>query len=73
MNNIIIYGIGDAGYQYRVLQYHYFYEDNISTRTILVRVILSARLGLCKWLIQALNMYICSRTDLASNGNIWSH
>lgn len=34
MNNIIIYGIGDAGYQYRVLQYHYFYEDNISTSYI---------------------------------------
>lgn len=34
MNNLILYGIGDAKYQYRVLKYFCIYDENIGIAEI---------------------------------------
>jgi hypothetical protein len=34
MNNLILYGIGDAKYQYRVLKYFCIYDENIDIAEI---------------------------------------
>ena len=34
MNNLILYGIGDAKYQYRVLKYFRIYDENIDIAEI---------------------------------------
>lgn len=34
MNNLILYGIGDAKYQYRVLRYFYVYDENADVAEI---------------------------------------
>lgn len=34
MNNIILYGIGDARYQYRVLRYFTIYDERADTSEI---------------------------------------
>ena len=34
MNNIILYGIGNARYQYRVLRYFYIYDENADVAEI---------------------------------------
>lgn len=34
MSNLILYGIGDAKYQYRVLKYFYIYDENIDIAEI---------------------------------------
>lgn len=34
MNNIILYGIGDARYQYRVLRYFAIYDERVDTSEV---------------------------------------
>ena len=34
MNNIILYGIGDARYQYRVLRYFAIYDERADTSEV---------------------------------------